>query len=106
MSQVFEATIEVVPTLAEPQLIPDRIIGRMRQFAQMITALDLVGLAPATQKTEYKNVHKGMKRKGGSAPRDFTAVDALVDLHIHLENKEWSEAMSTYFYLKRLVEGS
>lgn len=85
--------------------VPEKLIRRMRAFARDLNSEDLVLLNPYVEKVEYKYVHKDMKKKGGTPPRDYTAVESLIDLRSHLSRGEYQKALPVYYYLRRITEG-
>lgn len=80
-----------------------RLISNMHRFAKEIKASDCAGISGQGQKVQYTHQHNSMKQKGGHAPKDYTAVEMLVDLQKALEAKSYEEAMPLYFGLRRML---
>lgn len=75
----------------------------MKHFAKTITAEDCAGLTGQSEKTQYKNKHKSRKIKGGSPPKDYTAVEMLIDFKQAMKEQNFEEAVPLYYSLKRLL---
>lgn len=80
-----------------------RLINNMHKFATEVTASDCAGISGQGQKVEYKNVHKSMKKKGGSPPKDYTAVEMLIDFKAAMKAAQYDEARPLYFGLRRML---
>jgi hypothetical protein len=75
----------------------------MNEFAKTVTAKDCAGISGQGAKVQFTHLHNSMKQKGGHAPKDYTAVEMLVDFKSHLQKAEYDEAMPLYFGLRRML---
>lgn len=80
-----------------------RRISAMERFVARLTTDDLVSITPISEKIQFKHVHKSMKKKGGSPPKDYTAVEIKCDLEIALKTNNYEEALPLYYTLKRML---
>lgn len=93
-------------TTDRKNLISDKLKSRVIKFYNELTPEDMAGLSKTTSdRPIYKHEHRSLKSKGGRPPKDYQAVDAHVDLGIHIKNQEWAEALTLYYWLRRLVQG-
>ena len=80
-----------------------RRIQSMKHFVRTTKATDFANLQSLTERTQYVHDHKAMKRKGGSPPKDFTAIEMFVDLQRAVEADLLDEALPLYFQLKKML---
>lgn len=80
------------------------IINQMYEIANTVKAEDLVGVRMASEQTEYTETRtKSFKKKHFSAPAEYGAIEALIDLRASLAAGDFKEAFQPYVYLKRLL---
>lgn len=89
--------------MANSQPVPERLINKMKKFVKNHSGKDFGEAHPYVERTEYKKKGKDIKRKGGKPPVQYFFVEEFVDLRIHLEREEYSEALPLYFKLKHIV---
>jgi len=80
-----------------------RRIDGMKRFIESTKATDFANLQSQTERTQYVHDHKAMKRKGGSPPKDFTAIEMFVDLQRAVDDEKYTEALPLYFALKKML---
>lgn len=78
----------------------------MWKFYREVSAKDCAGLRPLSEKVQYVHEHKSMKLKGGRPPRDYDAVELLVDFKKAMDNDNLDEAIPLYYILKRWLNWS
>lgn len=105
MSRIFEPDQpDKIKKRVEEQLNRRaRLITNMHRFSKQITSADCAGISGQGEKVQYTQVHKDMKRKGGHSPKDYTAVEMLIDFRAALEKADYEEAMPLYFGLRRML---
>lgn len=88
----------------------DSIIGLLRKAQEMISYLNqnpdsLAGLKliSAEDKVQYTHTHNSIKRKGGSSPVDYQAVEIKVDLEQSLRRNDLKGIAASYYKLARII---
>jgi hypothetical protein len=82
-----------------------RLIRHMEKFAREVKASDCADLkGDPREKTQYTHSHKALKLKGGHPPRDYTAVELLIDFKIEMNKENYDQAIPLYFQLIRLLK--
>ena len=80
-----------------------RTIRHMVEFSKIIKASDCAGISGQGDKVQFTHLHDSMKQKGGHAPKDYTAVEMLVDFKAALLQGKYDEAIPLYFGLRRML---
>ncbi len=81
-----------------------RLIRRIRRFAGEVTSEDCAGLVPTGEPIRYLHpLERPHKHHGGNPPRDYTAVEILVDLQAAVQKDNFEEAIPLYYRLRRML---
>lgn len=80
-----------------------KLITRMWTFYNTVTADDCAGISGQGQRVQYTHKHQSAKVKGGSPPKDYTAVEVLVDFRKAMDSSKFEDAIPLYFSLKRMI---
>jgi hypothetical protein len=91
------------PEVAQKLSRQQALIGRMISFSNAVKASDFAGLSGSGEKVQYTHVHKSMKVKGGSPPRDYDAVEMMIDFQSAISQQNYDQAIPLYYSLKRLL---
>lgn len=83
------------------ELWEDAMRRKITAFISSLRPDDLAGIGPITEKTQYRGQGRS-SRKGGSPPKDYLAVEALIDLREALSRNIY-EALPHYYWLKRVL---
>lgn len=77
---------------------------KAEELKALIAAESPFPLAPK-EKTQYTELHRQLKRKGGSAPRDYILVEVLADLDIALNQGDFLQVAVLLSQARRLING-
>lgn len=80
-----------------------KIYERLLRFSREHSGTDFAGLSAQTERTQYTELHRSMKRKGGRPPHDFALVEDLIDFQKLVKEGKLEEALPYYYRLSRLV---
>ena len=80
-----------------------RLIRHMHEFNSLVKTEDCAGLSGRGEKVQYKHQHKSMKYKGGNPPRDYSAVEMLIDFRRYMSLANYQEAIPLYYSLRRML---
>jgi len=76
---------------------------RMLRLRESLQIEDLALISSQETRTQYNEVHKSYKRKGGFQSREIQAVQLWIDFYTAFDNEDYDEAVRSYYPLKRMI---
>lgn len=80
------------------------IIVQVQELKDLITEEHPFPLAPR-EKTQYTELHKSLKHKGGKPPTDYRLVEVMVDLDLALTEGDHITATILLSQARKLIYG-
>lgn len=78
-------------------------VTAMKRFLEEFSVEDLALVSGQEEPPQYRHVHKSIKKKTFSQPKEIRACDLYIDLKASFKQGDYESATTYYYQLKRII---